>query len=309
MNNRFTRREFAKVAALGGAAAAVPLSLPPTLAAKSPNVKVGHTEITWPNDQVEQAIKDVSSLGYYGFEVFGQVLEKWEAQPGGLGRVLNENRLPLVSAYCGFNMTDPAKLKDEMAKMVGWGKLIKKYGGKVSVLGPSSVSRETYNYKDHKNDIIRAVNEVSKALTDIGITACFHQHTGTCVESRDETYATMEAVDTRHVKFGPDIGQLQKGGADPVQVVKDFLPIVNHMHLKDYNGGEYYGGYCPLGMGQVNVPGILKLMDGRKIAGMIMVELDGQHFSPDKKTAPYTPLQTATMARAYLQKQGVKFRS
>jgi inosose dehydratase len=53
-----------------------------------------------------------------------------------------------------------------------------------------------------------------------------HQHTGSCVETRDETYAVMEAVNTRLVKFGPDVGQLQKGGSDPVKVVKDFLPAV-----------------------------------------------------------------------------------
>ena len=63
-----------------------------------------------------------------------------------------------------------------------------------------------------------------KALDDIGVVGALHQHTGTCVETRDETYAVMEAVDTRYVKFGPDVGQLQKGGSDPVKVVKDFLP-------------------------------------------------------------------------------------
>ena len=84
----------------------------------------------------------------------------------------------------------------------------------------------------------------------MGLTPVLHQHTGTCVESRDETYAVMESVDTKVMKFGPDIGQLQKGGSDPVKVVKDFLPLVQHMHLKDYAGGPEYLGYCPLGQGQ-----------------------------------------------------------
>ena len=29
---------------------------------------------------------------------------------------------------------------------------------------------------------------------------------------------------TKHVKFAPDVGQLQKGGADAAKVVEDFLP-------------------------------------------------------------------------------------
>ena len=70
----------------------------------------------------------------------------------------------------------------------------------------------------------------------------------------------MENADTRHLKFAPDVGQLQKGGSDPVKTIKDFLAITRHMHLKDFVGGEHYVGYCPLGMGKVNIPAILDMM-------------------------------------------------
>ena len=113
----------------------------------------------------------------------------------------------------------------------------------------------------------------------------------------------MEAVDTRVMKFGPDIGQLQKGGADPVKVVKDFLSIVQHVHLKDFSGGEAFLGYCPLGQGKVDLPAILAMMNGKKMDGMVMVELDS---SPNQ---PIAPKETATIAKAYLQKQGVALRS
>ncbi len=113
----------------------------------------------------------------------------------------------------------------------------------------------------------------------------------------------MEAVDTRYLKFGPDIGQLQKGGSDPVQVVKDFLPAIHHVHLKGWVGGEAFSGYCPLGQGKVDLATVLTLLEGRAMAGMIMVELDGG------RTMPMSALETATIAKAYLQKQGVPFRT
>jgi inosose dehydratase len=56
----------------------------------------------------------------------------------------------------------------------------------------------------------------------------------------------MDAVDTKHVKFAPDVGQLQKGGADAAKVIKDYLPLVEHMHLKDFVGAKPWGGYCSL---------------------------------------------------------------
>jgi inosose dehydratase len=190
-----------------------------------------------------------------------------------------------------------------MDRVLGTAKLVKKYGGKIIVFGPNGVNRQSYNFADAKANIIETLNTAAKAVADLGLTPVLHQHTGTCIESRDETYAVMETADTRVLKFGPDIGQLQKGGSDPVQVVKDFLPIVHHMHLKDFSGGDAFLGYCPLGQGKVNIPAILDMMEGKAINGMIMVELDN---SPNM---PMTPLQAATIARDYLVKQGVSLRT
>ena len=143
----------------------------------------------------------------------------------------------------------------------------------------------------------------AQAVADLGLTPVLHQHTGTCIETREETYAVMQAVDTRYLKFGPDIGKLQKGGSDPVQVVKDFLSIIHHMHLKDFSGGDAFLGYSPLGKGKVDIPAILAMMNGKTIDGMVMVELDS---SPNM---PMPALETAKIARAYLLKQGVALRS
>jgi inosose dehydratase len=147
------------------------------------------------------------------------------------------------------------------------------------------------------------LNDIGKALDDIGVVGVLHQHTGTCVETRDETYAVMEAVDTRYVKFGPDVGQLQKGGSDPVKVVKDFLPIVRHVHMKDYNGGEHYLGYCPLGQGKVDISGLADLLESSGNDLMIMAELDP---SPQM---PLAPLDAARINKTYLQSLGYVFRA
>jgi inosose dehydratase len=320
------RRDFLKAAGVS-AGCAVPVP-----AQRKHNVKIGHTGITWVQPQsprppandgpppappagragggprrvdpgyIEGIFKDVSGLGYYGLELFTFQIQGMEANDG-MAHLIEKYNLPIISAYGGPNLMDASQRKENIAQAMESAKVLKKYGGKVLVIGPNGVRRDTYNFKEYKDDIITTLNEFGKALADIGLTGCLHQHTGTCIESRDETYAVMEAVDPRYVKFGPDIGQLQKGGSDPVQVVKDFLPIVNHLHMKDYSGGEAFLGYCPLGQGKVNIPAILDMMDGRQIAGMIMVELDG---SP---RMPITALETATIAKGYLEKQGVVFRN
>jgi inosose dehydratase len=296
MSLRVNRREFAKIATTGLAAA--------TLGAQTRRLRIGHTGITWgfqPAD-AEQAVKDVASLGYYGYESFGNVLEAWEPK-GGLDKILAAGGLPLCSAYCPVTLTEPDKRKAETDKIVGWAKLIRKCGGSVAVIGPNSVQRSQYKFADHQADIVASLNDMAKAVMDVGLVGVLHQHTGTCVESREETYAVLNAVDTRYVKFGPDVGQLAKGGSNPVDVVKDFSAIIRHVHLKDFSGGSAYLGYCPLGQGKVDVPAIVDLLEKSGNDLMIMVELDP---SPGM---PMTPVETASVSKAYLQKLGYSFRS
>jgi inosose dehydratase len=129
-----------------------------------------------------------------------------------------------------------------------------------------------------------------------------HQHTHTSIETRDEVYAIMEAVDTRHIRFGPDIAQLAAGGADPVKIVKDLLPHIASVHVKDYLGGPHWAGYCPLGQGKVDIPAIMDLLEKSKTLQWAMVELDP---SPNP---PLTPFECAKTSRDYLAELGYTFR-
>ncbi|MEO8737605.1 MAG: sugar phosphate isomerase/epimerase family protein [Edaphobacter sp.] len=302
MDHLITRRSFLMRSVLASAVAAtIPDSL---FAEKTRNIQIGHTGITWMNAQVEDAIRSVGKLGFYGFETFGEVLDSWEPK-GGLQPVFRQSKIPLISGYCTLNLTDTEKRQEQITKAVACAKLIKKYNGRVFVLGPNQVHRASYDFSANKANIVSTLNEAAKAISDQGITPVLHQHTGTCVETRDETYATLDAIDTRHLKFGPDVGQLTKGGADAVKVVKDYLPLVQHMHLKDFNGeDDHLLGYCPLGKGRVNVRGILDLMNGRKISGMVMVELDNNPKSP----SPVPPEDLVAQSKSYLKTTGVKFR-
>jgi len=315
MTTTMNRRTFAKVIAGGAAAIAVPDA---ARAAGQRTVKIGHTGLTWitfspptpgaaPSrpfdnfDFIDQAAKDISSLGFWGVEYFAQQVEAYEAR-GGIDKLLKPLNIPLTSAYCPVNLSDPARRKQGLDDITRWAKLVKKYGGTVVVIGPNSVPRDTYKFSEHKASIVAALNDYGKAANDAGVMSVLHQHTGTCVETRDETYEVLHAMDSRYTKFGPDVGQLQKGGVDPVQVIKDFLPLVHHMHLKDFVGGENWLGYCPLGQGKVNITGILDLMEGRKIQGHVMVELDG---SPGQ---PLSAGEAAKIAQQHLLKLGAPLR-
>lgn len=302
MERGYDRRTLCKTLALGAGAAC--LKAPPAHGAPRRRLKIGHTSITWGfrPENAEPGIRDSARLGYHGYESLGEVLQAWE-EKGGLGLILEKYNIPLTSAYCTINLTDPAKRKDEIDKFVRSAKLIKKYGGKIAVIGPNGVKRPGFDFRASKTDILTTLNELGKALGDIGMVGTVHQHTRTSIETRDEVYAIMDAVDTRNIGFGPDVAQLAAGGADPVKIVKDLLPLIRSVHLKDFLGGPHWAGYCPLGQGKVDIPAVMDLLEKSKKLEYVMVELDP---SPNP---PMTPFETAKSSKEYLQKLGYTFRA
>jgi inosose dehydratase len=198
---------------------------------------------------------------------------------------------------------DTAQRKETVEKVIRLAKVIKKHGGTFMVLAPNSVKRAEYKFAEHKDNIVSALNDYAKAVNDVGLGTGLHQHTGTAVDSEDEVYTVMKAVDTRHCKFAPDVGQLQKGGSDAAKVVKDFASILVHMHLKDFVGGEYFAGYSPLGQGKVDLVSILQTTESCGHPVNVMVELDRA------ANTPITALDTAKTSKAYLQKLGYTFRA
>jgi inosose dehydratase len=297
------RRTFSKAITMG-LGAAVGSALP---AAALRKLKIGYTSLTWnavpkTPENLERALKDFADLGFPKFETFCEILEYFDSK-GTMQAMIDRYQVPLCAGYCSLNMTDPTLRKENLEKVIRFAKVTRKYGGTFVVLAANSVKREGYDFQAARPTLIAGLNDYSKAIADLGLSSGLHQHTGTAIETPAETYAIMHAVDTRYVKFAPDVGQLQKGGADPYQVVKDFLPITTHMHLKDFSGGEWFVGYCPLGQGKVNLKGILDLMEDSGHDCDVMIELDR---APE---TPVTALETARISKAYLQKLGYTFRT
>src|SRR4051794_24511712 len=251
------RRTF--LGTLGAAWVASPLAN----AAAARRLKVGITSINWGfwPDDTEPGIRDAAKLGYHGYEVFGDNLDPLEAK-GGLKRILDQYGMAMPSGYLNINLHDPSVHDKQMENMTRWGRILRDCGAHIAVMGPIGVRRDSYNFKEAKPHIIATLNEAGKRLADFGLTAALHQHTGTSVDTRDQVYEVMDGVDTRAMKFGPDVGQLLKSGTDPVKVLKDFQPLIRTVHLKDYSGGQHWAGYCPLGQGKVDLPAVLDVLEG-----------------------------------------------
>lgn len=300
-----SRRQF--VAGVLGVATAAAAGCA-TQTPRKPRRLIGHTGITWgySPDNAPDAIRDVGELGFHGFESFGSVLENWQAR-GGLSERLRAQKLPLIGAYCPFNLTDAAQLPQEVQKAQRWGRLIKDYGGRIAVIGPDNVDRQRFDFAARRVDIIRALNDLGQALADVGVTGALHQHTGSSITTQDETWSVMEGVNTRYVKLCPDTGELLAAGIDPVAAIRQFGDVIAHVHIKDYDGGAQHDGYTPAGLGKVDIPRVMQVLESLRGDFMVMGELNPD--SAANRADPAAARQAVLRSRTALEKLGYGFRS
>ena len=275
-------------------------------------LRIGHTAITWDDDHIEDAVRTISRLGYEGIEVFS-----WT-----LGALRDEGKLdlfetydiPLVSSYFSVDIVDPRKRSGESAKLEDWGRLVASLGAGAATLGGNGVDRRSFDFAEHRAYIVRTVNEMGSRLADLGLALNFHPHTGTPVETEGEIRSLLDGVDASHVGFAPDVGQIQKGGADPIRLLEEYLPMVGLVHLKDFcgtvrfddNGEEVdssgFVGYTPLGRGAVDLARALDLLEASSYEGYIMVELDRG------RNMPMSAEEAVGINTEYLESRGYTFR-
>jgi inosose dehydratase len=270
--------------------------------------RIGHTGITWPHSPIDQVVAEVAEVGYAAFETFAFVIEQYPGGAGAFRELTERHGLAVPSAYCFASFIDPATREADIDQMVSFGRTIRAVGGSMAVLGATSRTKATYSADEYAG-MIATLNEIGRRLLDLGVTATFHPHTGTPVETREQIDRVMSGVDPRVMGFAPDTGQIQKGGSDAVAVLRTYLPLIRHLHLKDWVGGVLqhtpdgkeldrtgYADYVPLGTGVVDIPAIMALLDGAGYDGWWMVELDGT------ARAPRPPREAAAISKQYLDR-------
>jgi inosose dehydratase len=138
----------------------------------------------------------------------------------------------------------------------------------------------------------RRLGEALDSVTDIaesfGLSASYHPHLSTIVESPDELDKLMPLT---RIGFCPDTAHLAAGGADPAAVIRKYPDRIRHVHLKDFQKEPF--NFLPLGEGELDFPDIIAAIRESGYDSWLMVELDGYNGDPR---------EAAAISKKYLEK-------
>ena len=239
------------------------------------------------NGSMEQAIREIAAAGYKGTEMFDGNVADYADRPDDLRRLLDEAGLALVSVYTGANFVYEEILPDELHRVHRAAGLAATFGAEQLVVG-GGARRAAGTPESDYDRLGTALDTVTDIAEEHGLSACYHPHLTTIVESPDELDRLMSLT---RIGFCPDTAHLAAGGGDPAALIRRYPDRITHVHLKDLRPDPVE--FLPLGAGVLDFPDILRAVREAGYDSWLIVELDA--YAGD-------PREAAEISKAYLDK-------
>jgi inosose dehydratase len=270
-----SRRQF-----LGTLSATAAASLLPAPAAAGFALRLGYAAITW-NGQDEQAIEDISSLGFRGIQLRSNVVEPWAARTQELRDLLKRKRLAPLCFSSGTVDADPAKQEQYVLTHTRHARFVRALGGRTLQL----ISRRPKDRPPSDEEFQRLgklLDEIGRRALDLGVRLVYHNHMNGIGEAPEEIARVMEATHPKLVSLLLDIAHYQQGGGDPVAAVARHRDRIRVLHLKDVvsplpgdtRPARQSYRWVELGRGKVDVPGVIAALRRISWSGPALIELD-----------------------------------
>ncbi len=291
---------------------------------------IGNAPVSWGIFELEgisadlpysRVMDEIAESGYAGTE-----LGPWgfyPTEPGQLATELKARGLRLASAFCPVDLTFPGGYSAAESIALTTADLLQALGVRQLILadrwrpiradvaGRASPSDElsTSAWQIEADGL----NRLGSRLADRGMTAVFHHHVATYVETTAEIDRLLSLTDPKYVGLCLDTGHAVFGGADPVDLLRRWGDRVAYVHLKDvdpmalarareqklgYDAGIRSGIFCPLGQGGVDFAEVFRLLHSVAYDGWLIVEQD---VIVDENGQAQSAIDAARQSRAFLE--------
>ena len=226
------------------------------------------------NGSMEQAVTDIAASGYAGTEMFDGNLVLYADRPDDLRALLARAGLELVSVYTGGNFIYDEILAEELHRIRRAAELAATFGAQRLVVGGGARRASGTQNIDYER-LAAALDRVTDIAEEHGLTASYHPHLTTIVESPDELARLLPRT---RIGFCPDTAHLAAGGGDPAELIRRYPDRIRHVHLKDLRSDPF--GWLPLGQGVLDFADIMRALRDTGYDSWLIVELDDYDGDP-----------------------------
>jgi inosose dehydratase len=235
---------------------------------------------------------------------------------------LSARGLQLVASFVPIPLAHPERHEAGYQEAIKVAQLLAQTGARLIVLADEmsearmAVSGRVDESRDGMNDeqwagAVEILTRISEACLELGLSAVFHHHAGTYIETPKEIERLCESTDPDLLGLCLDTGHYFFGGGDPVDAVRLYGDRIRHLHLKDVNlpileaarrdglgflEAVRRGVFCELGDGAVDLNTVIREVVAGGDCEWAIVEQD-----VDTRIGDVNPAESARRSRQYLR--------
>jgi inosose dehydratase len=232
-------------------------------------------------------------LGFPGIEPYRSLSMRWVERPRELKALLDRHGVTLITCSNGgpgqsTDFIDPAAREQTIEDHVAFCRdFLAVFGCRWFKINMGRRPPGGTTDADVER-IADTINALGRRTRELGITLAPHPHIWGPIERPEEVRRLLDLTDPALVGWIPDTAQLNLGGGDPLELIRDYYDRLAALHWKDTHASyRGYGGPTPtvemhrqqilykdLGAGGVDHPGIWQLLLERGYRGWITLDLD-----------------------------------
>jgi inosose dehydratase len=197
--------------------------------------------------------------------------------------------MTLLGGFTPVVLHDPAQRQATIDSATATAKLFQRAGGTKfvsAVVQDMDWSVPRALSPDEQRHMTQMFGIIDDICAEHGLEQVLHAHVLTLVETKDDVNRVLDTCD---VRWCLDTGHLAIGGVDPVEFAKEAMERVGHVHLKDVRldmvpsvlsrevtlmNAVQGGLFTPLGQGDVDIAGVIQVLEARGYQGWYVIEQD-----------------------------------
>lgn len=224
--------------------------------------------------RIEEALREVSYLGYDGIEHFRRVIGYYKDCEEELEKLLNKYGLSFPSIYLHLTGDQEEDLRNAL-ECCEFGK---RFNTHLLVVQAPWLEGKTCTPEDVAH-LARVSNAVAAAAKEKGMTFCLHPHWDTYIANKNEIEIYEQNVDHELVFYCMDTAHLALCGMDSKEEFKRYAKRIQHVHLKDLDTVPDADTippkwFLPPGDGTVDLKGCIAALQTVGYDGYLCVEVD-----------------------------------
>lgn len=218
------------------------------------------------------AARHVAAAGYDGIEIAALPgmcehleVDRWREQAADLRSVLAETGLkPVAVEYSDRGGEGHLRAFEACAEL----------GIPVVAVGSGGSSSDPASLRER----LARLTELAQAATQFGVTVCCKAHVGSAVFDTPTTLAAMEAIPGPGFGVNMDPSHVHRAGEVPKDALRQVVSRVRHCHIRDCKGRQQGPGAPPLqacGRGDIDLFGYCKVLVDAGYQGAASLEVIG----------------------------------